>query len=274
MTRTDETARKLILSHRLKRYIYFNTDFGQSRDKRFFESTNYDLLAQVSSVHLPCCVHDGDPAELMQLIAKAKEYNCSIGAHIGYPDPEHTGYEPMTLTAEELTAWTLLQLGAMQALLKANGLEVQHVRPHGALYTKFIEDAETAVTVAKAIKRMFPWAILVAPAGPVLDVVAERVSLPMAPEAYLGKRYTAEGKLSMNHLHEHLPPQGTLEQARQLINDSAVTTADGQTAKLNFKTLHISPAQEGAVNIAEKVVQLLGQPVALPLVDAGASGWL
>ncbi len=274
MPKTADLARKLVLSNQLKHYVDLNSDFGQTRDRAFFESTQYELLNYTSSVHIPCGVHDGDPKEILGYIAKAKTFNCSVGAHIGYPDPAHHGYQPMDISKEDLRAWILVQLGAFQALLKENNLEVQHVRPHGALYASFIDDLETATCVAETLHAFSPWVILVAPSGPVLKQVCERVPIQVAPEVYLGKRYSIEGCLLKDSLKENLSPQTVLEQARQLIDDSSLTTADGQTVKLDFKTLHLSPALEGSVGLAEKIVQMLGQPVALPLVDAGASGWL
>lgn len=271
---TVDLARKSIISPKVRKFIDLNTDFGQSRDQKFFENTNYGLLRYVSSVNIPCCVHDGDPKVILESIDKALEYNCVIGAHVAYPDPVHYGYEVMDLSQEELAAWLRVQLGAFQALARAKSRDIEQVRPHGALYGKFLTDAETALTVAKTIYEMNKWWILVGPAGPILKEVEEKVGLRIAPEAYLGKRYASQGHLAVEQIHENLPRQAVLDQARQLINDSTVTTADGKTIRLDYKTIHVSPQVDGRIEIAEKISQMLVQPVSLPLAEVGASGWV
>lgn len=274
MPKTIDLAKKVLLSHKVKRFIDLNTDLGQSRDLAFFKKTNYELLNHVTSVSIPCAVHDGDPVELLDAIRQAKRFNCAVGAHIGYPDPARNGYEAMTISEEALTAWIFLQMGAFQGLLRSEGLDIEHVRPHGALYTAFLNNVEVALTVAKALHKINPWLVLMGPAGPILDQIETEVGLRTAPEIYLGKRYDSEGKLSMNRLHEFLSPQAVIDQARQLIQQSSLTAEDGKSVPVKLKTLHISPVLPQNVDVAERLGQMLVQPVSLPLADIGASGWL
>src|SRR6478609_3220528 len=168
MPKPVDLAKKILISPKVKKFIDLNTDLGQVRDRAFFNKSQYELLNQVTSVSIPCAVHDGDPKEILTMIRKAKEYNCVIGAHIGYPDPARFGYEPMSLDADELAAWVLLQIGAFQALLQSERLDIEHVRPHGALYTAMQDNPETAFTVAKTLYKINPWMVLVGPMGPVL----------------------------------------------------------------------------------------------------------
>lgn len=274
MPKTVDLAKKVLLSNKVKRFVDLNTDLGQTRDQTFFAKTNYELLNAVTSVNIPCAVHDGDPKDILEAIRQAKRFNCTIGAHIGYPDPARYGYEPMQLSEEDLTAWIYVQVGAFQAMLRSEGLDIEHIRPHGALYTAMVNTPEVALTVAKALHKMNNWFVLVGPAGPVLEQVEKEVGLRTAPEIYLGKRYTSEGKLNLSRSQDFLPPQGVMDQARQLINQSALTTEDGKTVPTKFKTLHISPNMPQCMDVAERVGQMLIQPVSLSLADIGASGWL
>ncbi len=275
MSKRLDTARKTILNHRLKRYIDLNTDYGQGQDMQWFESDDNNLLVYVSSVNIPCCVHEGPPVEVLRYIETAKSYHCAVGAHIAYPDPVNRGYvKPENLDPAELRAWLLVQLGTFGAFMHAQGLKVEHVRPHGALYGAFLNDPDTARLVGEVLYQFDPWAILVAPYGPILDSVQQAVGMQVAPEIYLGKRYDAQGQLIASRFEESLPSQAVLDQARQLITDSSLTTQDGRNVKVRFKTLHVSPRLDGAVGIAERLNLVLGQPVSLPLAAVGASGWL
>jgi len=274
MPKSVDLAKKIIVNPKVKRFIDLNTDLGQGRDQAFFAKTDYELLNSVTSVSVPCAVHDGDPRQLLEVIRKAKEFNCVIGAHIGYPDPARYGYEPMQLSEEDLSAWIYVQYGAFRSLLGTEGLEIEHVRPHGALYTAFVNNPDVAMTVARALHKMNPWALLIAPAGPLLERIEQEVGLRTAPEFYLGKRYNEEGQLTVHRIQEFLPPQGVMDQAKQLLSQSSVTTEDGRTVPLKAKTIHVSPLLPNPLECAEKLSQLLVQPMSLPLADIGASGWL
>ncbi len=274
MPKTTDLARKILINHKVKRFVDLNTDLGQSRDLAYFQKTDYELLNFVTSVSIPCAVHDSSPMEILEAIRQAKRFNCVIGAHIGYPDPARYGYEAMDLSEEELTAWIYVQIGAFRALLQSENLDIEHIRPHGALYTAFVNNPKVALTVARALHKINAWFTLIGPAGDVLQQVEKEVGLQVAPEIYLGKRYTADGKLATHRIQEFLPPQGVMDQAKQLIHQNAVTTEDGKSVPTQFKTIHISPILPQCSDVAERIGNLLVQPVALPLASAGASGWL
>ncbi len=274
MAKTVDTSRKILLTGKLKHYIDLNTDFGQTQDKEFFAREDYRLLNYVSSVNIPCCVHDGNPKEIKEFIDIARSYHCAVGSHIAFPDPVNYGYSLLDLDNDELAAWIQVQMGAFQALVKSRSLEIEHVRPHGALYGLFLNDFERAKVVAETLFDFNKWTILVAPAGPILDRVSEETGISTAPEIYLGKRYSAEGLLLKENFHENLNPQGVLDQAKQLINDSSLTSIDGKTVDMKFRTLHLSPRLDGVTNTADELYKLIGQPVSLPVAAVGASGWL
>lgn len=274
MPKSVDLAKKILINHKVKRFVDLNTDLGQTRDRAFFAKNEHEMLNHVTSVNIPCAVHDGDPKEILESIRLAKRYNCAIGAHIGYPDPAKFGYEPMTLSEEDLAAWIYVQIGAFQAMVRSEGLEIEHVRPHGALYTAFMDNPDVAMTVARVLHKINSWFVLVGPMGPLLERIESDLNLRTASEIYLGKRYNAAGHLVTHRIQEFLPPQGVMDQARQLIQQSALTTEDGKTIPVQFKTLHISPVLPQCADVADKVGQMLIQPVSLPLADVGASGWL
>jgi 5-oxoprolinase (ATP-hydrolysing) subunit A len=262
MAKISDTVRKVVLSQKLNRYIDLNTDFGQTADRAFFEGKERTLLHYVSSVNIPCCVHDNEPLQALKDIKTAKLNNCAVGAHIAYPDPKHYGYQPMDLDLDELYAWVLLQLGAFAALC-----------PHGALYTEFITNEAVALTVAKAIRKYDPWMIMIVPMGPIAGKIEAELGMQIAEELYLGKRISSEGVLILDRLGDNLNPQGVIEQVKQLVTDSSVTTEDGKVIKVNCKTMHLSPKLQGNMMIAERINAMLGHPVSLSLSAAGSSGW-
>lgn len=275
MPKPADLARKVILNQKLKRYIDINTDFGQNQDRAFFDAPEEsNLLNIVTSVNIPCCVHDGDPVQIIKDIAKAKTYNCAIGAHIAYPDPVNYGYKEMKISDEELAAWIRVQLGSFKALCQANGLDIEHVRPHGALYGKLMTDKRVARAVAETLYSIDPWLILIGPAGAILNELKDTVGNRIAPEIYLGKRYAPDGNIVGNRFHENLSPQGIYDQVKQVLNQNSVVAVDGKQVQLDCSTFHVSPRLPNAVEVTDRVSQMMGQAVPLSVGAVGTSGWL
>jgi 5-oxoprolinase (ATP-hydrolysing) subunit A len=270
-----QPIRKTILSNRLKRYVDLNTDFGQSLEAAYFADLEQSLLPYVSTVYIPCGVHEGDPADIVKLMDVAKTYHCALGAHVGLPDPANLGNSPMPdLTPDSLKAWLLVQLGSMRALAQSIGMPIEQVRPHGALYAAFFDAPDVARIVAETVYRFDPWMTLVGPAGNLIEQFEKEIGVRIGPEMHLGKRYELDGRPVKDSFREDMPQQAVLNQARQLITDSSYVTVDGKTQKIRFSTLHLSPRLGNALFVAERLNLFLGQPVSLSLAAAGASGWL
>ena len=146
----EKRGKLLKKNTKIQRFVDLNTDIAQTRDLAFWESEEAELLlSSVSSVNLPCFVHDGLPDKVLEQAVKAKAFGCALGAHIAYPDPVSMGYEQLSLSGEQLEQWILVQLGALSAILKPESLKIEHIRPHGALYQAMAKDPEIAASVAR-----------------------------------------------------------------------------------------------------------------------------
>jgi len=88
----------------------------------------------------------------------------SIGAHPSYPDLQGFGRRVMQMSAKDLEATLLYQIGALQAIAAAEGGRVTHVKPHGALHNVACADEAVASTVVNALRKLDPSMILLAPA--------------------------------------------------------------------------------------------------------------
>lgn len=271
----EKRGKLLKKNTQISRFVDLNTDLGQTRDLAFWDSLEGDrVLSAVSSVNLPCFVHDGLPDKVLALAVKAKAFGCALGAHIAYPDPVSMGYERLSLNPEQLEQWLLVQLGALSAVLKPESLKVEHVRPHGALYQAMREDPEIASVVASTVAKFDVWLPVIAPYGDYLTQLEQNYNSVVAPEVILGKRYSVNGKEASKQFQDWLSLSSSLEQGRLLISDSALVAQNGTRMDCRFKTLHISPTLPYAVDLAEGLAETLGQAIPLNVASAGESGWL
>ncbi len=134
----------------------FNSDlaqeFGVYKNREAGEIAKY-----MSSVNISAGFHAGDAMSIKNALCFVKENNTALGAHIGYPDISGFGKRTMELDLEEVEALVLYQTGAISAFAKTMGLEIEHVRCHGAMNNKLSCDREFAKAVALAIKKINPW---------------------------------------------------------------------------------------------------------------------
>src|SRR5215213_6953010 len=184
-----------------------------------------ELIPLVTSVNIACGAHAGDPTVMRRTVDLAAKAGASIGAHPGYPDRAGFGRRDMTMSAEELEASLLYQLGALHAFVQAAGETMRHVKPHGALYNRAASDAELASVVCRTVKRFDSALTLVALAGsPVLEI-GRSIGLSVAAEAFADRAYEADGTLRARRLPNAMlaTPEAAAEQALSIVTLGSVT---------------------------------------------------
>lgn len=169
----------------------FNCDLAQSFGI-YKNEGEFELLDWVSSVNIATGFHAGDPIAIKNALVKASEKNVVIGAHIGFNDIQGFGAREVRLTEEETEALVVYQVGALMSFAKACGLEVEHVRPHGAMYRLAAENFAFSCAIAKAVKKCSKWLTYVGATGDVIEKVGDYVKIPIAKEIKLNKVYNAD----------------------------------------------------------------------------------
>src|SRR6186997_2974722 len=100
-----------------------NADLGESFG-RWTLGDDERLVAHISSANVACGFHGGDFRVMEATVAMCRRAGVAVGAQPGYPD--------------------LLAFG------RAHGVEMQHVKPHGALYNQAAADPSLSAAIARA----------------------------------------------------------------------------------------------------------------------------
>ena len=169
--------------------IDLNADLGEGC------ANDHALLQLVSSANIACGFHAGDAQTMRQSVLWAMEYGVAIGAHPSFPDRENFGRTAMQLPPETVYAQVVYQLGALAAIVKAEGGVMQHVKPHGMLYNQAAVDPLLADAIAKAVKAVDSSLRLVGLAGSELIRAGERAGLVTRLEVFADRRYQGDGTL-------------------------------------------------------------------------------
>jgi len=243
-----------------------NTNLGEGFGHYRIEGES-DLLPYVTSANIACGAHAGDPALMESALEEARYHGLAIGAHIGLPDIAGFGRRELHLSANELRASILFQLGALAGITKTFGIEITQVRPHGFLYRQMSHDVRIATTVARAIAEFDRWLVLIGPAGNNLLTAGDKAGIRVAGEVFVDRAYDSNGNL-VPHTHSRALLKNTrdiINQAAQLVRHRSVTSVDGITVKIDFQTIHLHAQVANATHIAEEVRLMI--PDARPLTS-------
>lgn len=244
--------------------IDINTNLGEGFGPYRIDGES-DMLPYVTSANIACGAHAGDPVLMEAALEEVRYYGLALGAHIGYPDLAGFGRREIHLTAGELRASVLYQLGALSGLARTLGFEITQVRPHGFLYRQMFHDSRTATVVARAIAEYDRWLVLIGPAGPTLMQAGDKAGIRVAGEAWVDRTYDANGYL-LQHSHSRAViknPQEILHQATRLIRDGEVIAVDGTRVRIEFDTIHLHAHVAQAKWIAEQIRAMVPHPCAL-----------
>lgn len=253
--------------------IDFNCDLAQSFGVYKNES-EFDLLDYVSSVNIATGFHAGDPIAIKNALLKAKDNNVVIGAHIGFNDIQGFGTRAMELSEDEIETLVIYQVGALMSFAKAFGLEVENVRPHGAMYQLASENFTFSCAIAKAVKKCSQWLTYVGAAGDTIQKVSEFVQLPIAQEIKLNKIYNSDGSIDykageitdLEILNRRLFKYIQTSQIENNLKGLSIVKAD---------TIHFSGGKciENSLELIKKAHELI-TPTPVNYSKVKSSGWV
>ena len=249
----------------------FNCDLAQSYGvyKNNFES---ELLDYVSSVNISCGFHAGDPLSIKNALLKAKEKNLVLGAHIGFDDIAGFGYRPMSMTDDELEALVMYQVSALMSFAKCYKLEIETVRPHGAMYKLAGEDFHFAKVIAGAIKKCSNWLTYIGPVGDNTIKVGELLSLPVAQELLPEKTYNFDMTVNYNY-PDNFQTDFIINRIKNYLATSQIEHNESGLSVAKIDTIHFSGKTVNAIEILKAANELI-TPEPINYAKIKQSGWV
>jgi len=231
-----------------------NADLGESFG-RWRLGDDERLVEHLTSANVACGFHAGDFRVMEATVELCRRAGVAVGAQPGYPDLIGFGRRPMPFTPDEVESLVRYQVGALEAFCRAHGVEMQHVKPHGALYNQAAADPALATAIARATARFSRDLLLfgLASSEPMRSA-AEDAGLRFVPEAFADRRYLPDGSLQSRSEAGSLltDPADAATQAVG-IADGSVTAADGSTVAVRAASICCHGDTPGAVEIARAV---------------------
>ena len=230
-----------------------NSDMGEIN--RLLDDGTYEkLMNYVTSINVACGGHAGDETMMAAMVDLAKDKGVNVGAHPSYPDKENFGRIDIDMNQNELLDSVRDQIQLLLDIGAENGVELTHVKPHGALYNRAVNDEGVAQTIGKAIMQVDPSLKVMGLAGSKMLTVFKALGLEPVGEAFADRSYESDGTLRNRKYDDALitDPDKAAFQAKNMV-EGTVISFEGKVIEMNAQTICIHSDTPNAVAIAEAV---------------------
>jgi len=215
------------------------------------------IMPFVDLANVACGFHASDPSIMRQTVRLAKQHGVKVGAHPSLPDLQGFGRRRMNVTPEEVTDFVTYQIGALNAFLVAEGMRLNHVKPHGALYGMAARDEKVAHAIAAAAT-VFK-VPLYGMGGTLHEKIYVGAGIPFVSEFYVDLDYSSDGALIITREHEAVDPQAAAAKALRALEEGKVRSLQGPDVVVRAECICVHSDTPGAVDVAKAVREAVGE---------------
>ena len=149
----------------------------------------------------------------------------------------------------------LYQIAAVAGVAAAEGVTIQHVKPHGALFNMAVRNAELAAAIARAVAAFDKTLILFGLPGSEILTAGRTAGLRVAAEVFADRAYEADGSLTSRRkpgavIHD---PAAVVARAVRMVKEQTVIATDGSVVRLEADTICVHGDTPGSDDLAAKI---------------------
>ena len=205
------------------------------------------LMPLISVANVACGFHASDFNHMRATVQLAKQHGVKVGAHPSLPDLQGFGRREMKISRAELANCLIYQVGALCGFLKAEGMELNHIKPHGSLYgmAARMEDIAHAICDVADIYKVPVFGM----AGTLHEKIYPARGHQFVAEYYADLEYNDEGGLIITR--EHPPVDAARAAARcvRAIKEGLTETVGGRDIRVGSATICIHSDTPNAVEV-------------------------
>ncbi|QFU07827.1 LamB/YcsF family protein [Rhodobacteraceae bacterium THAF1] len=210
------------------------------------------LLDIVTSANIACGFHAGDWDTMADVMARAVAAGTNIGAHPGFPDLQGFGRRKMDMAPASVARLVQYQLGAAQAMARAAGGHVRHLKLHGALSNMAMVDGDLARVAYAAALDVQPDLVLMVLAATPMEDAAKALGATYAAEIFADRGYAEDGTLIPRGQSGAMVTDAdeAAERISAMVREGAIITAKGTRIEARIDTVCLHGDEPSAVAAA------------------------
>jgi len=242
----------------MKTRIDLNCDLGEWRSD---DGPDLDkvIMPYISSCNIACGGHIGNEISMRWTVILAKKNKVKVGAHPSYPDRSGFGRRVMNMNTDELKNTVKNQILSLKEIAEAEGVNLHHVKPHGALYNASSKDKEVAKAVAEAIKELGLNVLVYGQSGSEFEKAVKENGLRFCTEVFADRAYEDDLKLRSRDLDGAVlqKKEDVLTQIFEMVIEGKVTTFSGNELPIQAETICLHSDTKGSRELAKNIHQFL-----------------
>ena len=238
--------------------VDLNSDIGESFGN-YSLGMDEEVMKFITSANIACGWHAGDAMVMDKTVAMAKKLNIAIGAHPGFPDLMGFGRREMKVSYEEAKNYIKYQIGALCAFSKSHGVELQHVKVHGAFYNMAAKDSNMARAIAEAVYEADKELILVGLAKSEMIKMGRDVGLKVANEVFADRAYNPDGTLVSRNINGAVihDRDTAINRVIRMVKEGKVTSVTGEDINIQADTICVHGDNPSAVLFVQEIRKAL-----------------
>jgi len=234
--------------------IDINSDTGESFGA-YTIGHDDGLFRSITSANVAAGFHAGDPSVLRDTIRLAKRHSVAVGAHPGFPDLVGFGRRELNVTPKEAEDMVLYQVAAVAGVAAAEGVALQHVKPHGALFNMAVRNRELSDAIARGVAAFDKRLILFGLPGSEILNAGRAAGLRVAAEVFADRAYEPDGSLASRRkpgsvIHD---PVAVVARAVRMVQERNVVAIDGSVVPLEADHVPLLDHPHGTDDLAAKI---------------------
>jgi UPF0271 protein len=239
--------------------IDLNGDVGECVADVMGTAADSSMMPHLTSANVACGFHAGNASVMRDTVALAVAHAVAVGAHPSFPDPEGFGRRELHFSPADVEDFVSYQVGVLAAIAASQGVRLQHVKPHGALFNMAARDAALADAVARGAAAIDRDLILFGLAGSQLIEAAKRAGLRGASEAFADRAYLPDGRLAPRQQPGAVigDPAMVVPRVVRMARDGVVEAIDGTVIPLSVDTICVHGDTPGAADLAARIRRAL-----------------
>jgi UPF0271 protein len=237
--------------------IDLNCDMGENFGA-WKMGNDEEMMAFISSANVAGGFHAGDPHVMRKTVDLTKQRGVAVGIHSGYRDLVGFGRRELDVTPQEIRDELIYQLGALREFARLRDMEVQHVKPHGALYMAAARDEDLSRAIVQAIQEADPGLLLYCMQSSVTYEIAEEMGQPVAREFFADRGYGDDGQIIFTrNVADKLDPVAVGDRVVRAVTEGKVESETGRDIEMSADSVCVHGDTPGAVELAEAIARRL-----------------
>lgn len=231
--------------------LNINCDLGEGLNNEHI------IMPLIDSCNIACGGHAGDNGSMIECVEISIKNNVKIGAHPSYPDKINFGRKKIDISPSELSYSIISQIESLETIADSYGLELNHIKAHGALYNQMIIDAELSNFYLDTIKDFKNKCSLYIPYKSEIEKIALKKGFSIIYEAFGDRNYNDDLSLVSRNNENALitNPESVVNHIKTIKETETVKTINGNYKKIKFDTICIHSDTNNSIEILKKINQ-------------------